>query len=333
MNLPILADVRRKLWKQGLAQDGPSDYSDATTEDKTLWDERLDQVRERLFGLIRPARTIRRIDVPIYDHQITLPREAESLLGIKLLKNDEVLSYPLFIYSRFHEFAEWGAWPYSKTMRPLSETAQTFLDPNAGFRLRAKATQSQGCFYTLTGGTDTSDVELFDSVQLNITNGATTTTRTWNSLPQIHKQETAVSVELYAVDSNNVETQIAIHAPSETLPAYQRYLVPDGNNSDFTGARILTRLCYVKITQDSEVVFPSSIGALKLGLKALNYEDNNDWDNANGLWQQAVGLIDQNKEMLEGEAEVPSIRSTPGYGCDGISNLDIIYPAGWSGSW
>lgn len=333
MNLPTLADIRRKLWKQGLAQDGPSNYADATTEDKTLWDERLDQVRERLFGMIRPERTIRRIDVPIYDHQITLPREAESLLGIKLLKDDECVSCPLFIYSRFHEFAEMGNWISGRTTRPLSETAQTFLDPDAGFRLRAKSTQNQGCYYTLTGGTDASDVEYLDSVQLSITNGTTTTARVWNTLPQLQKQETAKGVELYAVDSNNVETQIAIHAPGETVPAYQRYLVPDGDNSDFTGARILTRLCYVKITQDSEVVFPSSAGALKLGLKALNYEDNNDWDNANGLWQQAVALIDQSKQLLEGEAEIPSLRSTPGFGCDGISNLDLIYPAGWSGSW
>jgi hypothetical protein len=32
-------------------------------------------------------------------------------------------------------------------------------------------------------------------------------------------------------------------------------------------------------------------------------------------------LIESDKELLEGEAEVPSIRSVPGFACDGIPTI------------
>lgn len=324
MNLITLKEAREELWDKGAI--GPSSFTEATGDELAKWDMRLNRVVQRIFERITPARTFRRIDVPVYDGRITLPRDARGLLGMRFLDSDEHSCAPLYIYSRFHEFAESGIHVTDSCRpiaQPLTETAQTFKVPEAGFKLRAISTETIGASYTFTGGTDSSDDEFHDSVELSITNGTTTTSRTWNTLPRIQKEETDVAVELYSVDSDGTATLIAIHAPGETMPAYQQYSVPDisDDEDEDVQARILTRLCYVKLVADNDVIFPSSYGALQLGLQALRYEDVNDWDNAEAAWTRALMLIDSDKELLEGEAEIPSVRALPGFACSGIPNI------------
>lgn len=319
MQLLTLLETRQTLWSFA---NQTTAYASATTQEKADADTRINRVIQRFFEQIRPARTYRRIDVPIYNNQITLPRDTESLLGVKIVNSDNVSFSPLYIYSRFHEFAETDFWwptSGSPVARPLTELAQTFIDPDAGFYLRSKATAGSGTNYTLFGGTDTTDNELFDSVTLAITNGTNTTTRQWNTLPRIVKDSTTVGVQLYAVDGSGTETLIAIHAPGETTPAYQRYQIPVTSDGDI--ARVLTRLCYVRLVADTDIVFPSSLGAIQHGLQALQYEEVNDVNNAESAWQKALALIDTGKELLEGEAEIPSLRAQPGFACSGIPNL------------
>lgn len=320
MNLIALKDARAELWAKGIADGATSVYEGSTEAERAAWDRRLNQVTERFLEMLSPARTYRRIAVPIYDNQLTLPRQAQGLLGIRILDSDEQPGNPLYIYSRFHEFAESGHSAICAPIaQPLTETAQTFRDPEAGFKLRAKSTASNGQSYTLSGGTDTDDDEYFDDVTLEITNGTTTTTREWNTLPWLTKDVTDKGVSLYAVDDDDAETLLAVHGPGETSPAYQRYSTP--SVTDGTVARILTRLCHVPVRDDNEIVYPSSYGALKLGLQALRYEDVNDWDNAKAAWREAVSLVDSGKQQLEGEAELMTYRAVPGFGCGGIAHV------------
>jgi len=314
MNLITLAQAREELWDKGNAT---TSFDQSTNDEQDAWDRRLNRVVQRFFETRNIARTYRRVDLPIYSGTITLPRDVESLLGIKIISSEECASAPLYVYSRFHEFAE--VLPLrscAPVAQPISEIAQTFRDPEAGFKLRIKGTESNGGTYKFFGGTDADDAQFLDSVELSITNGTTTTTRVWNTMPRLLKSESDNSVELYAVDSDSNETLIAIHAASETTPAYQRYAVPDVG--DEYVARILTRLCYVKISADTDIVIPSSFGALQLGLQALRYEDVNDWGNAEKAWAKALDLIDSAKGQLEGAAEIPAVRSVPGFGCANI---------------
>lgn len=319
MNLLTLAEAREELWKFG---NFSSSYVESTAEEKAAWDRRLNRVVQRFFETMKPARTFRRIDITIYDDTITLPRECEGLFGCVPLTTEGYRCNPLFIFSRFHEFAESGNYTCGKPVaQPLTENAQTFRDPEASFYLRAKGISGSGQNYTFIGGTDADDDEYFDSVELQITNGTTTTTRVWNTLPRIHKEETDEPVELYSVDTTTGdETLVAVHAPGETSPAYQRYSVPDWGDT-VTQARCLTRLCYVKLIADKDIVIPSSYGAIQLGLQALQYEEVNDWDNAAASWDRAMQIIDSGKESVEGDAEIMSIRSQRGFACDGIPSI------------
>lgn len=330
MELLTLLQVRSQLWTKGLPADtGPSSYLDASAENIATFNERLNRVLERFFSQMNVARCWRRIDVPIYDSTITLPRDVRGLFQIALLNEDELACSPLFIYSRFHQFAQCcGSGGACSPVKPINDNVQTFRDPEEGFRLRVKSTQANGS-YQLFGGKDTDDDEYFDSVALLITNGTTTTTREWNALPRMLKPETNVACEVFSVDSANVETLIAVHAPGETSPAYQRYSVP--TNEDGWAARVLTQLCYVKIAADTDVVIPSNYGALGMGLQALRYEDVSDWDRAEKSWADALNLLDRDKQMLDAtEAQIPIMRGMPGYGCSDMATN------GWSfgyGGW
>lgn len=331
MELLTLAQVRSQLWTKGLPADsGPSSYLDASSENIQTFNDRINRVLERFFSQMNVARCWRRIDVPIYDSTITLPRDVRGLFQITLLNEDNQACSPLFIYSRFHQFAQCcGSSGACSPVQPISENAQTFRDPEEGFKLRIKSTQANGD-YEFFGGKDADDDEYFDSVTLAITNGTTTTTRVWNTLPRMAKPETNMACEVWSVDNTTGdETLIAIHAPGEKNPAYQRYSVP--TNEEDWAARVLTQLCYVRIVADSDIVIPSNYGALGMGLQALRYEDVNDWERAAASWAEALRLLDSDKQMLEAtEAQIPIMRGMPGFGCSDMQTN------GWSfgyGGW
>lgn len=316
MELFTLRQVREQLWANGLpGEGGPSSYADATAQEIESWNLRLNRVIQTFFEMMVPARTYLRVDLPIYDSQFTLPRECRGALEVMALDNNGLPCSPLLVYSRFHQFAQWcpNACPCGP-IQPISENAQTFRIPEAPFRLRVTSTEANGS-YTFYGGKDENEDELFDSVQVAITNGSATSTREWSTLPRMAKPVTNVACEVYAVDASNVATLIAVHAPNEINPAYQRYSAPQWE--DEPAVRVLTRLCYVKLTADSDVVIPSSWRALSRGLMALRYEDNGDDDRAETAFNKAVQLIDSDKQLLEGEAEVPFINAMPEYAASG----------------
>jgi hypothetical protein len=331
MDLLTLRQVRERLWVNGLPADGgPSSYRDADDQQISDWNLRLNRVIQTFFEKIVVARTYRTVDVPIYGGQFTLPREVRSALLVTLLGEDDVPCAPVFIYSRFHQFAQCcSTCNPGRPVQPLDENAQTFRIPSGNFRLRVTSTEANGV-YQLIGGRDTDSDEYFDSVELAITNGSATTAREWSTLPRFVKPVTNVACEVYSVDDDDAATLIAVHAPGETNPAYQRYSAPQW--SEEPAARVLTRLCYVALSADTDIVYPSSYRALQRGLMALRYDDNGDDERADKAWQDALDAIDSDKQLLEGEAQVPLMRAMPGFGCaDMPSNggWPAFYP--WSG--
>jgi hypothetical protein len=174
---------------------------------------------------------------------------------------------------------------------------------------------------TLLRGHDSSWNEYFDSVTLSMGNGTTTTTRTWNSMPQIQKIATVNKVELYSVDSiSGDETLIAVYAPSETVPSYQRYKVPEfcGNA---VSAVILGKLAYNPVSQDTDIVYPGVVGAIKMGLKALQSEDTEEDDRARSNWADAFRLLEHDVQEMEGDASIPVFKVMGEFGAGNIYNV------------
>lgn len=323
MNLLTLLSARRQLWQQG---NSTVALSVATQAQIDAFNERLSQVSDRFMGQMKPAMLYRRVQVPIYDQSVTLPRGLQSLLGIKPVNDNNCACSPLAMYTRFHEFAQLGAgngmWGCGcgAGVFPIADTAQTFRDPQPGFTLRVTSTATLGTVEFI-GGYDPDWNEYFHSETVNIINGSVTTTRQWGGMPRIVKSETAVAAQLYSVDTtSSTATLIAVYAPSETNPAYQRYSLPHFP-SNVNVARILSRLTFEPLTEDTDIVIPNRVGALKMGLIALNYEDKNQGETADDYWARGLHIIDLDKQEYEGDAEIPLIDAAPGFGCGNIPNV------------
>lgn len=316
--LLTLAAARLKLWKYGPPTNS---YTDRTAADVVAFDVYINQVAERILGMMKPRHAMRRVNVPIYDGQITLPRHLQTMEGMQLLSDNGCACAPLQIYSRFHEFAHpIGNCCFDPAVWAVSQLAQTYITPAPVFYLRAMGSAVSATPLTLIGGYDEDNMEYFDSVTLAIALTDNTTTRSWNSMPQIQKPVTTGSVTLSAVDTvTGEETDISIYAPGETVPAYQRYRVPEING--FNYARIFGKLAYVEATADTDIIYPGVTGALKAGLQALNYEDNNDLARARNYWDQAFTILDNDNQQLEGDAAMPVFKVAGDFGAGSIAQV------------
>jgi hypothetical protein len=324
MNLLTLSSARSALWDYGNSQVPLVSASVAQIAD---FNARLNQVVERYLSDMKPALLYRRVQVPIYNHTVTLPRGLQSLLGIMPVNQNNCACSPLAIYTRFHEFAQLGAASMCGAgcnggAFPVSETVQSFREPESTFRLKVTSTANGGTI-SFIGGYDTDWNEYFDSVSVSIIDGGSDiTTREWpaGSMPRISKSATTAGVLLYSVDADDEETLIAVYAPSETDPAYQRFQLPCYPDN-IQVARILSRLTFVEMSDDKDIVIPSRLGVLKLGLMALNYEDRNDFERADGYWSRGLKMIDNDKQEFEGDAAIPLVDAVPGFGCSDVPNI------------
>ena len=318
MALFSLLYVREKLWTYA---HGQVPYSQATPTQKAIADFRINQVVERYLTSGKYRGTLRRILIPIHGEYITLPRELGTILGVQLITDSGCCCISQ-IYTKFHEFAHPFCGCCSGGTISVSETAQTFITPTAPFFLRVKSTVTAGTI-TFYGGWDTDDEQYYDSVSLNITNGTQTTSRQWNALPPtggIQKTVTTVPCELYSVDSSGTETLIAVYAPYEEIPNYKKYKIPNWN-SQFTSALVLGKLGFVPAVLDSDIVIPSNLGALKIGLKALTEEDTDEDRSAQENWNSGIALLNDELDEAEGDNEFPVFKVSDNFACDGFMNL------------
>jgi hypothetical protein len=309
-----LAYVRETLWPYAGNQVA---YSQSTQAQKDDADDRINQVSERILGDGKYKNTLRRIILPIEDEYIVLPRELGTILGIKLI-SDSGCCFTSQIYSKFHEFAQ-GISCCAMGTYPISETAQTFTVPTAPFTLRVKGTAAEGNM-KIIGGWDEDENQIFSTDTIAITNGTTNGTLTYSSLPPtggIQKPETTVPVELYSVDSDGVETLIAIYAPYETIPSYKKYKIPNCSGQ-FTSALVFGKITYVPAIADTDIVIPSNLGALKMGLNALQAEDTKERDQARSDWQECFEILDREVTEAEGDNEYPIFKVAPAFACSGI---------------
>src|SRR6478735_6881856 len=270
MNLYSLSDIREKLWQYGPIQKSTS-YSQSSASQKAKFDQYLNQVCERILGRMKPKFSMFRVNVPIYNGAITIPRELDSIDGIELVDANNCACSPLQIYSRFHEWATRAFGSCCSTaVFVLSDVVQVFQDPDPGddgYQLKIVSTENTPGTMTLKGGYDDDWDQIFSEEDLVVGNGTATSTTIYKSMPQIQKTVTASYVELYSADvATAEETLIAVYGPGETVPAYKRYRVPECQDAVF--ARVFGKLAFNEVTADNDIPVPNNMGALKAGLQA-----------------------------------------------------------------
>ena len=124
-----------------------------------------------------------------------------------------------------------------------------------------------------------------------------TTTEVFSRVLSVQKPRTIGDVTLSAIDASTQEvTVLGIYEPSETQPFYHRYKISSYDPE--VGVRGLCKRRFVPLEgEDNELVTPSNMGALKLGMLAVNYENKNDLERANDYWNRAMMTL--NLEMRE----------------------------------
>ncbi len=307
-------------------------YADATDDDLLSFDSKLAQVLERFFNLGTWRAMWKRPLLTIYGNTLTLPRGFDTCHGV-----ENSCGYPMPIYSRFHEFVAHGPCFLENTSATscrypsiglIDEAAQTFIAPTGTFTLRAVATEVLTDGLNFNGGFDQDGNELFGSITLDLANGTSETTQQFTILPTITKLVTSDAVSLYSVDTTTSDaTLIAVYAPGETVPAYRQYIVNGANDSDVVRAQC--KLSFVLPNADTDVIVPSNLGALKLGLMSIQFEDKNDPVQA-GLYMGpnypmdnpgkpygAIDLLDGEAGELR-EAEIPMFNVSTQYAAGNI---------------
>ena len=115
------------------------------------------------------------------------------------------------------------------------------------------------------------------------------------------KPVTDSKIDVYTWDGTT-STQIGSWEPTEEVPSYHRYKVGVHTNP----IRCLCLRRHISLSGDSDIVYPGNLSALKLGIIAIGYENENNFDDAGKYWAKGRSIID-----AELKAQAGNNRFTP----------------------
>lgn len=283
--------------------------------------------------------SIQELDVAIYPwddngitrNQITLPMGFESIVGARFALT-QGYSGNLSQQTQWYRYVNstsntWGWWNSRTGENQWSNGCMFDLGFFSTYRDIANASAlTFTTFYNEAGnsiavrGNDTDGRPIYTGSPPNVVNGVVTnltsllitTSQTFGVHPlQVVKSMTNGPVKMYYSDTNNVAVQIGEYAPSETVPQYRRYAIPNNNQ---TVMRVAAKLAYVPLVADNDLVIPDNGVALSRGLEALTYEDAHD-EAASYYWGLVYEMLNANLREYQGNApRTINIRGTSNYG-------------------
>ncbi len=277
----------------------------------SLFIPELNQVIERLnnYGIWKDACN-NTVFQSVPSGIITLPRRSQSVVGAT------VYGIPTLTFSQFHAYQELGyAW-----LDPLQTGSYGLIDMGDDYCTQADfATGTSGTLKAVISsatdaakvirlyGRDASGNQIYDTtgvegITLTTANPSASTTQVFSSLTGMQIAATFVgSWRLYSTIAG-VDTQLGYYEPGETSPVYRRYKV--GVLSGENTVRCLCKRRFIPVVAESDWVHPGSIGALKLGLQALNQETLDGMDKSDGLWARAIKTLDEELKNVRGSIKV-----------------------------
>lgn len=336
MSFLALSDARQKLWKYAPGANGTAvDYASRTSDDSLAVDSAINQVVERFLTLGKWRGDTVRARFRVYNEQITLPSTLLCVLGASPIRDTDATEdgegvSPYAIYSQYHEFLTSGPGNNSEQIRGLIDIGDgfpTFVDPpTSSFYLRAYSTTAESSKSILFKGLNASSIQIYtagvEGVSLSLTTTpGNTTSQVFGKIASWQKSAaTSGVVRVYAVDTTTAEEQLlVVIPPGKTTSGYHRYKVPDGDWGDTI--ECLCKRAYVPAIADNDPIIPTNIGALKLGMMALQFEDRNDPVNADIYMNRAISILNSELDQFRGDSVLPSVQFRPDFGAGMIPNL------------
>lgn len=245
-----------------------------------------------------------------------LPRQFVSVLGYD--RN----SVPMPVFGQFHQYIEMGiGWqdPTEMTMAGLiaDGMAVTQIEPTGTFTLRVKITNATDAgkvirFY----GEDENNQPIYTAltgtpgINLTLVNPSVDTTQQFTKVTGIQAPAAMLGRWTLWQVVSGVETQIGTYEPGEEFPQYRKY--KKGVNLTPDVIRCFCRRQWVKVSAETDWVFPGCQSAYKFGFKALQLENANKFGsdntpNADDMWARAEAELDKELAKIRGY-EIPSLR-------------------------
>jgi hypothetical protein len=247
------------------------------------------------------------VDLDATDGYITLPRRCESILGITVNKT------PRIPYGRWYAYNPSGpgevditAYSGPDIVTDQGDGFATYKDSSySSFRVRVKVPNTSDRNtgnYVLVKGLDADGKTVYNSdgeegIAISLTASENTSTQYFSTIISVTKPPTLGFLTLWAVDSSSSETQIGEYEPGETNIGYRRYNVVGCDSSETPTVRALCKRRFIPVVSETDEIVPSNMGALKLGLISLKYEDTNDLERSTEYFTKALSLL--NAELRE----------------------------------
>lgn len=280
--------------------------------------------------------SVRRVRFPVWDHQVTLPRNVQTILGGFVQDTDSARCVWLTsVRNEFYELQSGGFGPITDPpcnvpgLVSQGDGFVTFRDlPSAG-RLKIYNTASEGAcqlhvrgfasgqkVYT-RGNCGKMEGEDITFPGANGSSRLSDTTFDVGPLYAVNKPASNGVLLIYHVAADLTETLIGRMEPGERVANYRRYHVPCGTDDD----RSVTALCklrHVDVVADNDEIQPGNLTALELAMMAVNFRRKAEMERA----QQYIGMaVDElNSELGEWDAEdsLGSIQIDPVLGMGAI---------------
>jgi hypothetical protein len=310
----------RQLLHQHISPNGPDD---------AVVPARINEACERFFVSGRWKGMIVEVDLDASQGYITLPRRCEAILGVTMDKA------PRTPFSRWYSFVPGGPGQVTSSghcgpdlILDAGDHHPVFRDPPYDvFRLRVKVPSvldRNAGDYVVLKGADADGNSVFaadgsEGLLLNLTTDSNTSTQYFSSVTGVLKPLTNGYLSLWAVNANGEETQIGEYEPGETNIGYRRYTIVRANSAQSPVVRALCKRRFVPVTSENDDIIPDNMGALKLGLISLKYEDTNDLERATEYFQTALSLLNAELKELRG-SQFNTMRFSPhGFGLGRVS--------------
>lgn len=264
----------------------------AQGDDESKFMPLLNQVQDRYFSLGRWQDMQVMVDYPTHYGYITLPRRAESVLGVLQLDT------PLAIFGRLQEFNMngLGANPDAYSVQFLADIGDGYpvlvdIPSTSYLKVTSSASEHSGVGLTVTVTSESGPVFAAPTT-LKIPATGVPTTQEFVKISRVIKPVTKGYLTLIAVDKVTAqETVLAVYEPGELNPSYRRYKMVGRAVQPADAIRVICKRKFVPCITDTDIVIPPNIGALKHGILALNYENNGDIERANASWQLGLQIL------------------------------------------
>lgn len=233
---------------------------------------------------------------------ITLPRRYSTILAVQLG------GAPRTPYSRYYEYTPGGPGQLDETAGLVIITDQGFFPTQNVFTEPSTLTLSAPSDTSTTVrvfGIDDTGKEVFDNLGApgeELAHGVESTA-TFSEISAVIKEETAGFVTLSA--GSDV---LSVYEPNETTPSYHRYKVGAGDDRTY---RCLCKRRFVPLYNDSDIIYPGNLGALKMAVQAVSAENASLIEKAKEYWATCFQLLDLEKGANRGGAEI-RFRVNPG---------------------